>query len=212
MEICLDIMEYREQRNGYLYLQPKGGVVVGVTQKRIRAKWVEIFGELLRPKKKHLYEGIPGFDIITEAWKPQWYNSWRDMVDRKISADEAWAQITEDGILDSVPTDPRGDVPLTDTWLWSSIDGIRSRCERKRFLILNLDYEDEELPTAKAEYEVAGKTIVGPTHQIDYEIDLSLSGDSLSNINDPNTLFHPRLNYVIASSFLKDLRLGGEGR
>ncbi len=204
MEICVDITERRERRDNFLYLRPKGGIVLGVTKERIRSKWVEIFGELLRPNKRHMYEGVPGFATIVSAWKPQWYNAWRDMANRVINADEAWNQIVRDGIIEDMPSDPRGDVPVTDTWLWSSHDGDRYLCERKRFLILNLDHEDAELPR-KARHMDNGNIILGPAHKIDYEIDLGISQVSLIEINDSNKLFHPRLNYTVSFSVLKPL-------
>ncbi len=204
MEICLDISEHRKQQDNYLCLRPKGGIIIGVTKERIRAKWVEIFGELLRPKKRHMYEGVPGFDTIVKAWQPQWRNIWRDMANRVIDADEAWAQITQNGIIEDMPRDPRGDVSITDTWLWSSHDSDRCLCERKRFLILNLDYEDAELPRKSRHMSDSG-VILGPTHKIDYETDLEISSRSLNEINSSDVLFHPRFNYVISSLALKPL-------
>ena len=204
MEVCGDIAERREQRDDFLYLRPKGGIILGVTKSRIRAKWVEIFGELLRPNKRHLYEGVPGFDTIVSAWKPQWYNVWRDMTNNIIGADEAWAEITQNGILGDMPNDPHGDVTITDTWLWSSRDSDNHLCERKRFLILNLDYEDAELPR-KSRHMSNDDVILGPNHKIDYETDLGMYPKTISAINHPNKLFNPRFNYIVPSSYLKVL-------
>ena len=211
MEIALRTQPYEAVKAKYTCRKPRGAVVTGCTRAKIVAKWVEIVGDLLAPHKREQFRGFAYYNHIVSVWRPAWRDSWM-AVDRlptgtnEIHKDfarwlGAWKEITADGtLLDALPRDPRGDVHVTDTWVWGSQ-------ERMLFFVVSVASEDVHL-LDNDEYEHGGTLYCGPRWRLDYEADLGLSAEDRNAIDDPARVFHPRLNHPVSRSLFRDQRDG----
>ena len=179
-------------------LKPKGGIIGGASKTRILHKWIEICGDLMRPEKAKAFQGFPYHALITPLWRQSWYDASRAVERDGASAEAAWATMLKDGnLLEVLPKDPRGDVHVTDTWVWGPGD-------RKLFFLTQIDSEDENLLPFRT-YESGGTRYYGPLHKIDYTSDIGLSPGSLVDIDDPETSVHPHLNYTVDMSHVQTL-------
>ena len=211
MEIALRTQPYEAIKAKYVCRRPRGAVVTGCTTAKIVAKWVEIVGDLMAPYKREQFRRFPYYQQIVAIWRPAWRDSWL-AVDRLPSGTNevhkdfvkwlgAWKEITADGVLlEALPLDPRGDVHVTDTWVWGAM-------ERKLFFVVGVASEDVHL-LDNDEYEHEGTLYRGPRWRLDYEAELGLGAEDRNAINDPARVFHPRLNHPVSRSLFRDQRDG----
>lgn len=135
--------------------RPVGSTDVCISDSCRRRKWLEIFCEFARPKKRNTdpkFKSIPGWNRICEAWTPELWQAWfeadRSTEEHKVGRllmdkaypQEVWGNLIEPiGVLVDFPLAPESDKKAHDTWLWNE-------AERKRFfIIVNDDADDEEV-------------------------------------------------------------------
>jgi hypothetical protein len=112
-------------------------------------------------------------------------------------AETLWGEIVDSQIPGLLGKDPRGEVDLVNTWLWSEY-------ERKNwFIVVNTDETD--LHTVKAwngwqETIDGGKLIIHPKTRIKYDTDLTLSKESLALVADKETIVHPKFSSPVSKT------------
>lgn len=180
-----------EKRNGSTYRKLRGAVVVGITSQKIRAKWVELVADLIRPERRGgAYDFGPMTTSLQKAWSSDWYDAFRSMERGDITPDQAWAAMS--GKLPELGKDPRGEVPITDTWLWGA-------GERKLFYLCKVDLEDEGV-AQKIDYMRAGQPCNGYANTVDYANSLGMGAGDVLDIDNPNVVVQPKLNVTLAAS------------
>jgi len=149
-EIALRTTERKLQKVEYLGWRPVGSTIVCCSDSLIRRKWLEICCDLVSPKKRDNFKGIPGWQRLCDAWTPELRDAWlhydaptkkhpigRLLMD-KTYPQVVWKELIEPiGILADLPFAPDANVKVYDTWLWSSE-------ERKRyFIVVNNDADND---------------------------------------------------------------------
>ena len=166
---------------GSRFRELNGSIVVCHTAKCIRQKWVEIVADLCRPERRGGAYPFKFAKSVQAVWKPEWLQTSIAMERGEISPADAWATMSKD--LPDLGKDPRGEVPRSETWMWSAR-------ERKQFCICRLDCEDHTL-AAHGYYVLDGKVHNGPLKRIDYRGVWGV-GDT-QDIEDPEVIVHPKL-------------------
>lgn len=201
-EILLRTTEFRNQKPTYLSWRPVGSVIEVIDSLRLRYKWIEIVCDLARPEKRKMYTAIPGYQYLCDHWSKELWDAWWQADRQNAFSDQDfangfWEENIDAQLIGLLGKDPRGEVNLTDTWLWSEY-------ERKNwFIVVNNDEEDATKVRAwKGRQETWDneKLIIHPKTRIDYETNLSLSAESLSSINDKNIVVHPKFSSPVAKS------------
>ena len=176
--------------SGRIYRKPKGVVCVAITSERIRAKWVEIVADLIRPERRGGAYGFNFAAAVQAVWKPEWYQTFRAMENGEITPDAAWATVSK--VLPDLGKDPRGKVPRSDCWPWH-------QQERRLFYICKIDSEDATL-AQKGNYTLDGKACNGFLHEVDYTNNLDLGSADLADIDNTALVVHPKLTVTLAAS------------
>ena len=206
MELALSIDERIVEKQKYTLYRPKGSVLVGMTNERIRRKWVEILGDLFAPYKREQYTKFPYYNQIVPMWNNAWKQAADEMFRRNITADEAWNIITQSGdIFGNLPLAPgASSTHVTDTWVWS-------QHERRIFYIVKADQAAAEASLAEGEIltEVwfgkkeidsdgnlwnehsQGKRFRVPAKMANYENNWNLPAISISRIHDLSHALDP---------------------
>lgn len=200
MEVACAIAERKEKHGDSTYFVPKGSIIGCKLTQTIVAKWVEICGDILQPKRRAttaITHAALGAEAIIREWQPAWLDASRACEWGHISAAEAWAIVNRTGWAIQLGADPRGDVPLCAVWPWSVT-------ERKLFLILSVDAEDYGVKVQPTEdYLLEDRVTHGPRYYIDYVNDLGISAATLAEIDDKEFTFHPRYNHPVAATAMK---------
>ncbi len=149
-EIALRTTERLLQKVACFHWRPRGATIVCCSDSQIRGKWLGILCDLVSPKKRKDYGGLPGFQRLCDAWTPQLREAWlaydrptkahplgRLLQDRSYPQ-VVWAELIEPiGVLPDLPLAPGSDVPIYNTWLWSD------RERKDYFLVVNSDADSE---------------------------------------------------------------------
>jgi hypothetical protein len=184
MEIALYIGEDGIEKKGDVtYRKLNGEVCVGMTSRYIRQKWVEVVADLIRPERRGGAYPFVFAKAVQAVWKPEWLQTSIAMEHGEISPEDAWATMSDD--LPDLGKDPRGEVDRIDTWMWS-------RLERKQFYICRVDLEDDSI-AHKVHYMRDAVLCKGRLNVVNYRTDLSLSLADLEDIENPDTIVHPKL-------------------
>ncbi len=165
-EIALRTTERRTAN----HWRPVGSTIVCCSDSLIRRKWLEICCDLVSPKKRDNYKGIPGWARLCEAWTPELWQAWFDHdrptfateeekrlyfeEDRQIPTkyplgqllmdnafpQQVWAELIE-------PIGVLADIPLApESSVRAHNTWLWSEEERKRyFIVVNGDADDEEV-------------------------------------------------------------------
>ncbi len=193
MEIALCCHEQIRLCDTCTYRRPRGSIIVAIPQHNIRRKWVEICGRLLSPENRDNFKNIIIYRQITGAWKKSWEDASIAMFRKEITADQAWDAIVSDN-FPNLGTDPRGDVPLTDTWLWSD-------WERRNFYLGKVDREDQSLAN-KILYKHNEGIAIGPSHIVDYRRNPLLSQGDIAKIENVNEKIDPNFKRVWSGEWI----------
>ncbi len=104
-ELALIENDFLNEKGKYTTFCERGSVVVALSDRVIRAKWLEIFCDLCSPIKRNTsnYDTIPGWDKLCEAWTPELWAKWWHL-----------QRPMKPGMVESWPTDVRD--------LWESLD------------------------------------------------------------------------------------------
>ena len=233
-EIALRTTEFlnADPRKKYVAYRPVGSVVAAITDERIKAKWLEILCDFPRASKRESYAAVPGWKKILQAWSTKLLGDYVDALvgpkrNTKAARDKFWTETIEPlGLLVDLPKDPLGLRPVYETWLWSEH-------ERKAFFIVTntdasaavADSWNGHIPLDKDGKEVtwsegvdakgapvmvpsADVASIVPKRMVSYATDIrSLSGDTLSNIANPDKVVHPRFDKPIPSSIVKPIAI-----
>lgn len=228
-EIALRTTERKVQKAKHLAWRPVGSAMVCQSDHTICRKWLEICCDLVSPKKRENYRGLPGWRRLCEAWTPQLREAWleydrptethklsRLLEDRTFGATVWNDLIVPIGVVADLPLAPESDVPVHRTWLWS--EG-----ERKRyFIVVNTDADSETVDNWNgaeerdaatglvlpmlAEGEVRDPEIsvaIMPRRQCKYKTGLGLSAGTLADIADPAKVKHPRFDKPVGKDKIK---------
>lgn len=65
------------------YRKTRGSIVVAIPLEKIRAKWVEICGNLLAPTNRDNWMGVRRAIDISYAWQKSWATAWAETVLRR---------------------------------------------------------------------------------------------------------------------------------
>ena len=207
MELCLCIVPVLRDRGPYFYNRPLGAVLVGKTDRQIKAKWIEILGYMVDSSTRgKIGPQFPYTATSESLWIQAYRDVWetlKDTIERgkpspaewDAAVDTAWTNLLRDGRVEgAMPLDPRGDVDVITTWVWSNH-------ERSIFLPIKLDEPlmsrgDTEEILAREPYidPDDDREVHGPNWMIDWENDLGMSEQTLQEVRDPAFVFHPRLN------------------
>lgn len=173
------------------YRKMRGSIVVAIPLAQIRRKWVEICGNMLSPRLRADWLGVRGAEALVANWQESWATAWRGMNDKKKTPAQAWAEIAADHFPD-LGNDPNGDVPLEDTWGWTTT-------ERKLFCLGKIATEDGEI-AKKIRYTRNTVETLGYANTIDYRTELGLTQQQIDNIEDPRRIVHPDLSTTWAAN------------
>ena len=228
-EIALRTVERKVQKAKYLAWRPVGSAMVCCSDHTIRRKWLEICCDLVSPKKRDRYTGIPGWRRLCDAWTPELREAWleadrpsetwklsRLLQDHTFSAATWDSLIVPIGVAKDLPLAPESDVPIHRTWLWSEM-------ERKRYYIVaNADTPSPTVDNWNGHEERDGKTgevlpqlgdgeirdpeiavVIMPRRMVAYKTDLGLGGVDLGKIADPTLTVNPRFDLPVAAAKFK---------
>ncbi len=129
-ELALLTTEFRNQKDKYLTLRPVGSVIVALSDRVIRAKWLEICCDLVSPINRDTpnYDKIPGWGKLCEAWTPElWAKWWHLQRPMKPGMVESWpADVREiwESLDKSVAIYPHGFLfqePTAPAQLWQAL-------------------------------------------------------------------------------------------
>ena len=176
--------------SGRIYRKPKGAVCVAITSEHIRAKWVEIVADLIRPERRGGAYRFNFAAAVQAVWKPEWYQTFRAMENGEITPDAAWATVSK--VLPDLGKDPRGEVPRSDAWPWH-------QQERRQFYICKIDLEDADI-AQQGDYTLDGKACKGYLYKVDYASNLGLGIADVQDIEDEDVLIHPKLTTMLAAN------------
>jgi len=199
-ELALRTTEFLNRKPRYTAWRPVGSVVVALSDRIIRRKWIEIAADLVSPAKRDRFRHIPGWDALTKAWTPEVREAWLALRRGELgAADDAWFwanHIVPTGIEKDLPLAPESAVRVCDTWLWSDHE------RRTFFIVANTDATDDEIEAMSwhEERERDGRKVVSPAARIDYLTDIGLSADTLDKIADPDQVVHPRFDKPVAKA------------
>jgi hypothetical protein len=184
------------QKGKYVSVKPKGGVIDAISDKRIKAKWIEIFCDLASPKKRDDFNKIPHWDIIVKAWQPYLQQNWvRWKRRQETTISDFWNNnIIPLNILPDLGQAPESTRPLYETWLWSEHN------RKNMFLIYNNDADDLDIKImGSKQFRVyKGKKYSCMSAVFDYESDPTISNATLDNINDKNIAVNPKYSKPVA--------------
>lgn len=236
-ELALRTSEFYNAKDKYIAWRPRGSVIVAISNWQMRRKWLEICCELVSTDiikkgpnagkmKRDLYQNIPGWQALCDAWEPQMQATWLDwgkptaeyphgrLLQDRTAAQELWdSLIVPTGVVSALPTAPEATVKVCDTWLWSEQ-------ERKDFYItVNTDEDDATaegwgrqkerllfklaLPSIPYVLEVEDPLpadtyrVLAPAKVIDYETTLGLDAGMLADIADPEKIVHPDFTHTV---------------
>jgi len=199
-EIALRTTEFRNQKAKYLAWRPVGSVIVAISQVQMRRKWCEIACDLMRPEKREMFRGVPGYDRLCQAWSKELWQAWF-AADRELRLDpgapaEFWNRhIVPLGVVDDLPLAPESDTRVSDTWLWSEKE------RRRYFVVVSAAGQEVEEWQAHEEVQHAklGR-VLQPSRMLDYLHVPWLSGESLAKIQDANQVCHPKFHLPVAAA------------
>lgn len=223
-EIALRTTERKTQTATRLSWRPVGSTIVCCSDSIIRRKWLEICCDLVSPKKRDNFRGIPGWRELCEAWTQDLRAAWIEydrptiayplgqLLMDKSYPQVVWHEIIEPlGMLADLPFAPESDVRVHDTWLWSDD-------ERKRYyIVINTDadsetieswqgVEERDADTGEVLPELGEGEIRDPqikiaivwAKQIRYLTDLGLTGGTLGDIANTDKVLHPKFDSPVA--------------
>ena len=205
-EIALSLVDkQRTSRGNVIHTKTSGSILFAPTNQAIKTKWLEIICDLIAPEKRDNYLNIPGYSNLIQYWtrsiQRQWGRSQLHPNNKSyINPLEVYNNIIDKygQWIDNMPSDARGDVNITTTWLWSLQ-------ELKHFLILKLDQNIEHLDKNIQYIQKDTKLVVqGPQWFIDWQNDLGFTTQTKSEILDTNLIFHPRRNLLVDASLIKE--------
>ena len=212
-EIALRTTEFLNHKAKYTAYRPVGSVVTAISAWRIKAKWTEIICDLMEPSKRKTYTGLPGYDKLIAAWTPallgewvSWYRKTQLKTINRPALDTFWTeQIEPIGVLADLPTDPTGEKPVYETWLWSEY-------ERKRFFVVaNTDLTDTQAEALNGFDEKPGtvggigKTFLTPKKMLDYKTSLGLDAATVAKIDNVDVVVDPKFDAPVASNVFEDI-------
>lgn len=180
----------------YISVMPKFGVIDAISSIRIKAKWIEIFCDLMSPKKRDDFRNVPHWDIMTAAWEQTLWNAWTANSNGALGdVDKFWDDyIVPLDILKDFDNAPESNKPLYETWLWSGQN------RKDWFVVYNDDATEDQIrvmgATVNRMYD--GKIYTCQGAMFDYENDSNISAATVGKINDKEQTVHPKFSQPVA--------------
>ena len=211
-ELALRTTELLAKKAKYTAWKPVGSAIVCQSDHTICRKWLEICCDLVSPKKRENYRGIPGWKRLCDAWIPEMREAWLEydrpvdkwplgrLLQDHVFCDLFWSEMIEStGVVGDLPLAPESDMTISKTWLWSEI-------ERKRFFIVaNADSESPVVDNWNGADERAGDKglVLCPKRMVNYETEIGLDGAKLDKIAQLDTIVHPDFATPVAVALIK---------
>lgn len=205
MELALRTRELHSTRvtatgQKLVFYKPAGSVAAAISLRKLRWTHVQHMGYCCSPQRRGRYLDHPATVAWSQVWQPSHWDLAKATERGEIGPFDAWAELLKDGKIQGFGfMDPRGDVPLEDTWWWGTEDV-------KVFAIIRMDdslgYDEAERLGGSEEYEDGDVIVTRKRAMIDYHAELGMSPGTIAEIDDPAITFYPRHNYVVSSTKL----------
>jgi hypothetical protein len=211
-ELALSTSGHTHRKSKYVVHRPRGSCIVHCSTSQKRRKWLEIVCDFAHPRRSHEFDSlkypIPNWDEIKLFWTKNLYDNWRSadspsvlypsgqLLTNRSFPQTFWDdEVKVRGLEDDVDDDPRGDVKITDTWLFSHHE------RTKYFVIVDNSLDDSTSDLFGSQVENMDATvgrIFSRSAIIDYRVDLGLTQKTMGDIADPTTVVHPKFNNPIS--------------
>ena len=204
-EIALRTWELKTVKEKYIAWRPKGSAIVVISEHEKRRKWLEIVCDLVSPKKRDKFKGIPGWQNLVDHWTQAFWDEWFELhkptkkyplgpiLQNKGIVQQMWDNSIDAQLTAILGKESVGVEDLTKTWLWSGH-------ERKTlFIVFNDDVTDAELEIYGLGTTLFknGDAVMTLGAQYKYDFDVAISPDTLAKIQDPDFVIHPRFNIAV---------------
>ena len=211
-ELALRTNEFLNKKTKYIAWRPIGSVIVSIDSHTMRLKWLEIVCDLVSPKKRDDFKGIPGWQYLCDHWTKELRSEWialgkpttdyplGRLLQDPLAAQKMWDESVDSQLSSIIGKEPGGVEWLTNTWLWS-------QKERKElFIIVNAD-ETDNLQVrnwgTRSESYKDGTLVIHPKTKVDWETKLDISSKTKTEITNPAKIINPSFDIPVVKTLVE---------